>query len=192
MSQPTETIAFAGRIGEVVHTTQPDGRVFEQYRRAPGTRLIFVSPEGKILFNQEFRRESGAVDLRLPGGKVCDTLEAYNELRGSGRDITAAAKTAAVQEARQEAGLAVEPADLELVTKANAGATVEWDLYYFLVRHYQTHNEGREVVEDEGADIKGHVWLTPADIQQAVAAGQMEEWRSVGVLLGKVLPELGR
>ena len=42
-----EESVFHGKIGEVVHTKQPDGRVFERYRRPPGTRLIIISPDKK-------------------------------------------------------------------------------------------------------------------------------------------------
>ncbi len=185
-----ETIAFTGRIGEVVNTPKPDGKIFERYRRAPGTRLIFISPENKILFNREYRHESDAVDLRLPGGKVCDTIQEFTELRESGKQIVAAAKAGAIKEAREETGLVVTEKDLELVAKANAGATVEWDLYYFAIRHYHTHKDGHDLSENEVTDIKGSVWLSPQEIRQAIADNQMEEWRSVGVLLGLVLPTL--
>lgn len=185
-----ESIAFSGRIGEIVHTEKPDGRVFERYRRAPGTRIIVISPENKILLNREFRHESGAIDLRLPGGKVCDTIEEFTALRESGKGILQAAKAGAIKEARQETGLVVTEQDLELVTKANAGATVEWDLYYFVARHYHAHKDGHDLSEDEATDIKGSVWLSPAEIRKAIADNQMEEWRSVGVLLGLVIPAL--
>lgn len=42
-----ETIVFKGKIGEVVHIEQQDGRVFEQFRRPPGTRLVIVSQDNK-------------------------------------------------------------------------------------------------------------------------------------------------
>lgn len=128
MSQ-NEEIVFQGKIGEVVHKTQPDGRVFEQFRRPPGTRLIIISPDRKILITKEHRHESGSIDLRLPGGKVCDSLADYDELRNSGSDIRDAATAGAIKEAREETGLEIK--DPELITIANAGATVEWDLYYF-------------------------------------------------------------
>lgn len=178
-----ENIVFEGKVGEVVHTTQPDGRVFEQYRRPPGTRLIIVSPERKILITREHRHETDNVDYRLPGGKVYDTLSEYNQNRDG--DIKAAAIEGAIREAREECGLEIR--DPELITVAKAGATVEWDLYYYLIRDYSELSEGQSLEHGEDIEV---TWLSPAEIHQAIQNGQMQEWRSVGVLLGLVLPSL--
>lgn len=180
-----ESVVFAGKIGEVVHTEQPDGRVFERYRRPPGTRLIIISPEGKLLITREHRQETGNVDLRLPGGKVCDSLEDYHALLKSGKDMAEAAAEAAAKEAREETGLIIK--DPELITVAPAGATVEWDLYYFKVKNYTVHTEGQALEHGENIEV---TWMTPPEIVKAIGFGDMQEWRSVGVLLGQVLPEL--
>lgn len=180
-----ESVVFAGKIGEVIHTKQPDGRVFERYRRPPGTRLIIISPEGKILITREHRQETGNVDLRLPGGKVCDSLEDYHALLKSGRDMAEAATEAAAKEAREETGLIIK--DPELITVAKAGATVEWDLYYFKVTNYTERAKGQALEHGENIEV---TWMTPAEIVKAIGFGDMQEWRSVGVLLGQVLPEL--
>ncbi len=180
-----ENIVFSGKIGEVVHISQQDGRVFEQYRRSPGIRLVVISNEGKILITQEKRFESDSVDLRLPGGKVCDTLEAYRILRQNKDGIIEAAKEAAIKEAREETGLEIK--DPTFLVKANAGSTVEWDLYYFVVKSYSQHTEGQQL--EHGEDI-AVTWMTPEEIVSAISAGKMQEWRSVGVLLGLVLPTL--
>lgn len=176
------SVVFAGKIGEVVHTVQPDGRVFEKFCRPPGTRLIIISPENKILITKEFREETNNYDLRLPGGKVCDTLEEYNRLRESSADILNAAKAGAIKEAREEAGIVVN--DLELITVSKAGATVEWDLYYFLIKNYEEHPEGQALEHGEDISI---VWMTIDEIKKAIKQKQMQEWRSTGVLLGIVL-----
>ena len=180
-----DKMVFSGKIGEVIHSTQKDGRVFERYRRPPGTRLIIVSPDKKILVTKEHRSETNGIDLRLPGGKVCDSLEAYHALLASGKDITEAAKDAAIKEALEETGLIIE--NPRLLVTANAGATVEWDLYYFLVDTY-TKNPGGQELED-GEDIEV-TWMKVEELRQAIEDGQMQEWRSVGVLLAKVLSEL--
>lgn len=178
-------IVFSGKIGEVVHTTQPDGRVFERYRRPPGTRLVIVSADQKILLTKEYRQETKSVDLRLPGGKVCDSLNDYHALLESNIDLLEAAKTAATKEALEEVGLVVR--DLELIAIAPSGATVEWDLYYFLVRDYEKHPHGQHL--ERGEDITA-TWMSIDELNDAIAQGQMQEWRSVGVLLGKILPLL--
>lgn len=184
-SKKKSSVVFAGKIGEVVHTVQPDGRVFEKFCRPPGTRLIIVSPENKILITKEFREETDNYDLRLPGGKVCDTLEEYNKLRENSEDMLEAAKDGAVKEAREEAGIIVK--GLEHITTATAGATVEWDLYYFLIKDYKEHPEGQDLEHGEDIEI---TWMNIEEIKEAISLGQMQEWRSAGVLLGKVLPKL--
>ena len=183
--KPEEKVAFSGKIGEVIHATQSDGRVFERYRRPPGTRLVIISSEKKVLITREHRHETGGVDLRLPGGKVCDTLEQLHVLIASGRDIAEAAEEAAKKEALEETGLIVQ--SMRLLTKANAGATVEWDLYYFLVDQYEVSPDGQKLEIGEDIEV---TYMAADEIREAIRKGQMQEWRSVGVLLGLVLPEL--
>jgi 8-oxo-dGTP pyrophosphatase MutT (NUDIX family) len=186
MSEPLhEEIAFSGKLGEVVHATQPDGRVFERYRRAPGTRLIIVTPDKKLIMTREHRQETGNIDLRLPGGKVCDSLGDYHALLASGQDLTAAASKAATKEASEEVGVTVR--NLSLLAKATAGATVEWDLYYFMTNEYEENAEGQNL--EQGEQIE-RVALSLQEIRQAISNGEMHEWRSVGVLLGAVFPQL--
>lgn len=180
-----DEIVFEGILGEVVHTAQSDGRVFERYRRAPGVRLIVVNPDGKLIMTRERRQETGNVDLRLPGGKVCDSMAEYHELLTSSADLTDAASRAAIKEGREELGL--ELRNLQLVTKAAAGSTVEWDLYYFMTHDYVLAEKGQQL--EAGEEIET-VELTPDEVRQAIADGQMQEWRSVGILLGLVLPQL--
>ena len=181
----SEEVVFSGKIGEVVHTTQPDGRVFERYRRPPGTRLVIVTPEKKLIMTREHRQETGGVDLRLPGGKVCDSLTEYHELLESGQNIIVAAKEAATKEGSEEVGVTVS--NLSLLTKATAGATVEWDLYYFMTSDYQENASGQNL--EHGEQIE-RVQLSAPEIRQAINNGEMQEWRSVGVLLALVLPQL--
>lgn len=180
-----EIVAYSGRIGEVIEAEQPNGRVFERYRRPPGARLIIVSPDNQILVTKEYRQESGRVDLRLPGGKVRDTVESYHELLLSDEDMLDVAREAAKKEALEEAGMIVN--DLEFATIANAGSTVEWDLYYFVTSNYEVHSEGQQLEHGEEIEV---TWATIDEIKAAVQEERMEEWRSVGVLLGLVIPSL--
>ena len=53
-----DEVVFNGKIGEVVHTDQKDGRVFERYRSSPAIKLVILSPENKILVTQERRTEA--------------------------------------------------------------------------------------------------------------------------------------
>ncbi|MFJ9804275.1 NUDIX hydrolase [Streptomyces wuyuanensis] len=177
-----EKRVFSGRLGEVVHVPQPDGRVFERFRRPPGVRMVIVA-DGKLLLTEELREETGGTDLRLPGGKVFDDYESFAEARSAG-GMTEAAEEAVVREGREEVGLAITHP--ELITVARAGATVEWDLYYFLVREFTEEPEGAQ--PEEGEHITP-VWMSPEDVVSAIQEGRMSEWRSVGVLLGLVFPQ---
>jgi 8-oxo-dGTP pyrophosphatase MutT (NUDIX family) len=183
--RPNEAIAYSGKIGEVITAEQPDGRVFERFRRPPGARIIIVSPENKILVTKEYRHESGKFDLRIPGGKVRDTVESYHELLLSDEAMLDAATQAAKKEALEETGMLVD--DLELATVANAGSTVEWDLYYFITNNYQESHTGQQLEHGENIEV---TWATIDEIKTAAKEKRMEEWRSVGVLLGLVIPAI--
>src|SRR6266567_4526559 len=105
----TEKIFSSGKLFELVHIAQPDGRVFEVARRAPGVRLIIADmPAKKVLLTKEFRRELGAHDFRLPGGKVFDSLAEFEAFRKTGKDILGAATVKAKAEAAEEACTAIE------------------------------------------------------------------------------------
>jgi 8-oxo-dGTP pyrophosphatase MutT (NUDIX family) len=177
-----ERKVFSGKLGEVVQTVLPSGQVLECFRRPPGVRLVIVSA-GKMLLTEEYRREAGHVDLRLPGGKVFDDKESFAEAVRTGR-LNEAVEKAVAREALEEVGILVSSP--KLLTIAQAGATVEWDLYYFLVRDF-SHAPGGPAPE-EGEDIVPR-WLGPEEIVAAIRKGRMSEWRSVGVLLGLVFPE---
>lgn len=183
--KPNETARYSGKIGEIVETSLQDGRVFERYRRPPGTRIIIVSPDNKILVTKEYRQESGRVDLRLPGGKVRDTIESYHELLLSDEELLAAATEAARKEALEETSLIL--GELELLTIANAGSTVEWDLYYFITREYELSHTGQQLEHGEDIEV---TWATIEEIRIAIKEQRMDEWRSVGVLLGIVIPTI--
>ena len=175
-----EQIVATGKIFELVQTVQPDGRVFEVARRAPGTRLIIHDVElGKVLLTREFRRELGEWDYRLPGGKVFDSLDEYEVFRASGEDVVEAARRKAIEEAQQEAG--VEITALEFYRKSVLGATVEWDLYVFETADWQLSIEGQEL--EAGEDIEADTWVSYVEARQMILRGDMHEDRIALVLL---------
>ncbi|MFD3442744.1 NUDIX hydrolase [Streptomyces sp. NPDC058685] len=177
-----ESRVFSGKLGEVVHVPQPDGRVFERFRRPPGVRMVIIA-DGRMLLTEEYRDETGGVDLRLPGGKVFDDYESFASARAAG-SMTKAAEEAVLRESQEEVGLLVDSP--ELITVAQAGATVEWDLYYYLVEHF---TEAADGAQPEAGEQIAPVWLTPQEVLNAIQRGRMSEWRSVGVLLGLVFPQ---
>lgn len=175
-----EEIFAKGKLFELVHLEQGDGRVFEVARRAPGVRLIIHDQAaGKILLTKEYRQELGEWDYRLPGGKVFDTLDEFEGFRASGNDILGAAKTKAIEEAQQEAG--VEIASLELYKKSVLGATVEWDLYIFEVNDWQLSVEGQEL--EVGEKIEADNWVMYQEARRMILNGSMQEERIALILL---------
>jgi len=173
-----ETITHKGTIIEVVQKeVEINGKkkVFEFARRSPGTRLII--PKGNtVLLSKEFRSELGAYDFRLPGGKVFDTLDEYNASLDSSTDINESARIAAIKEAREEVG--VEVKDLTLFHKSICGATVVWDLFYFIVNEFTETTQNLE----EGEDITFE-FVDREKVKQMCLDGSISEERSALVLL---------
>lgn len=175
-----EEIFAKGKLFELVHVKQDDGRVFEIARRAPGVRLIIADKtEQKVLLTREYRQELGEWDYRLPGGKVFDSLDDYEAHRQSGDDIVEAAKAQAINEAQQEAG--VEIAELELYKKSVLGATVEWDLYVFGATSWQLSVHGQEL--EVGEKIEADNWVSFDEAKKMILNGQMQEERIALILL---------
>ena len=173
-----EKITHQGKIIEVVQReVEHNGhtKTFEFARRSPGARLII--PKGdKIILSKEFRHEMGGYDYRLPGGKVYDSLEDYNNALDSGFDINESAKNAGIKEAQEEVGILVK--DISFFHKSVCGATIVWDLFYFIVNDFEENSQQLE----EGEDIT----LELVDINKAKEMcldGTINEERSALVLL---------
>jgi len=175
-----ETILTKGKLFELVHTEQPDGRVFEQARRAPGVRLILADvPAKKVLLTREFRQELQDYDYRLPGGKVFDSLDAYEAHRTSGRDVLDAATAKVKAEAAEEAGMDVQ--EVTLFKKSTLGATVEWDLYVFVANKWALHKDGQSL--ETGEQVESVNWFSFADAEKMILRGDLQEERIALILL---------
>jgi 8-oxo-dGTP pyrophosphatase MutT (NUDIX family) len=151
-------------------------KVYEFARRSPGIRLIIISPENKILLTKEYRPELKAWDFRLPGGKVFDSLSQYNAFLKSGDDILVMAAAAARLEAEEEVGLKIEN-PLHVATSP-CGATMRWDLYYFVVSNYTS--SAQKLGQGENIET---IWLSLDEAQNLALTGQISEDRSAAVLL---------
>ncbi len=173
-----EEIKYTGRILEIVNF-KSGNKIFEKARRSPGVRALIVS-DNKILLSKEYREEIGDYDFRLPGGKVFDTLEEYK--KHSGEDLTDFAILAVVKEVKEEVGLLAENPQLIKVSKA--GATVEWDLYYFLIQDFDKNANGQEL--EDGEDITFD-WYSLEEVKQLAIEQKIQEDRSVGVLFTYIL-----
>lgn len=173
-----ETITHKGKMIEVVQKeVEQSGikKTFEFARRSPGTRVII--PRGEtILLTKEFRHELGGYDYRLPGGKVYDSLDEYNDALAEGIDINESAKRAAIKEAQEEVGIEVK--DISFFHKSICGATVVWDLFYFVVRNFA---EGEQELE-HGEDITFEFY-NREKVKEMCLDGAVSEERSALVLL---------
>ncbi len=181
-----ERIAYEGKIFEVVKQLMKIGNKeieFEVARRAPGVRLLIVK-QNKILITKEFRTEINGSDYRLPGGKVFDTLAEYRKAREHNANILVSAEAAARKECREEVGLT--PLKISHFYTAHAGATVEWDLYYFLVEDFKESQEGQQLEDGEHISVE---WKTFPEVKKMCLEHEIKEDRSVAVLLQFILSQ---
>ena len=170
-----EEIIAKGKIFELVQIPKSDGKVFEVARRTPGVRLIIVDTDNsKVLLSKEFRHELKDWDFRLPGGKVFDTLDEFEAWRQSGTDLVPELEKRVKIEAHEEVGIDVN--SCEFFKKSTLGATVEWDLYVYIVKDWVHHEEGQKNEEGEfGEHIENDNWFTFAEAEQMILDGKMQE-----------------
>lgn len=166
-------VVYQGKIFEVV---QNKNREFA--RRTPGTRLIIHDKRaGKILITHEMRYELTEGDFRLPGGKVFDSLIEYQDFLETKQDIVEEAKKAAIREARQETGVLVD--HIEFFAKSICGATVVWDLFYFIVDKFHMA-EGQQLEEGELIEVN---WFSLSRAKEIALSDKMKDERSAAILL---------
>lgn len=172
-----EEIVYKGKIFEVVRQPMIAGgkRVFfEIARRSPGTRLLIVD-DNKLLITKEFRAELNGYDYRLPGGKVFDTLDEYNQHVSD--DMLPFAIEAAKRECREETGLLAK--HVKHFATAKSGATVVWDLIYVLIDDFEKTENGQELETGEVIEVE---WKTFDEIKELCKNGSINEDRTLGVL----------
>jgi len=172
-----EEITYKGKIFEVVKQPMRAGDkkvVFEIARRSPGTRLIIVK-DNKLLITREFRTELNDYDYRLPGGKVFDTLDEYNNHLSE--NILPFAIVAAKRECMEEAGLIAK--NIKHFTTAKSGATVVWDLIYFIIDDFEENKDGQIL---EAGEVIETQWKTFDEIKILCKNGNVSEDRTLGVL----------
>ncbi|MGE3769584.1 MAG: NUDIX domain-containing protein [Bdellovibrionales bacterium] len=176
-----EDATYKGKLFTVIEQTHDFSgkqKVFEQVRRAPGCRLIIRNEKSEFLITREWREELKAFDLRLPGGKVFDTLPEYEVALAANQPMADAARNAAAIEGAEEAGIVVEDAELLAISKC--GATITWDLYYFLITKWSPREGGQNLGLGENITI---TWMPAADVKAACLDGRFSEERSAIQLL---------
>jgi 8-oxo-dGTP pyrophosphatase MutT (NUDIX family) len=172
-----EEIVFQWKLIEVVQQTVKvwDKELLREIaRRSPGVRLIIMDGD-KILLTKEFRRELNQEDYRLPGGKVFDTLVEYTTYR---KDIAPHCLVAAKRECEEETWLI--PQDISLYHISKVGATIERDLYYYVITKYTDHEKWQQLDVGENISVE---WKTRKEVMEIIKQWWMQEDRSVGVLM---------
>ncbi len=152
---------------------------WERTVRPPGVRLILHDAAGNILITEEFRSSLGRKDFRLPGGKVFDTLDPYLAIRSDGSSMHEAVLKAARLEAKQETGVD-DIRDLAIYAKSDAGASVEWDLYY-LTGTIAARSD-QELEEDEAVHGIAVHFFSPQEVRAMITDGRISEDRTAGIL----------
>lgn len=168
---------YRGRLFEIVEQDFNIGtniKTFEFARRGPGTRIILVSDEEQqMILTREFRRELNSYDIRLPGGKVFDSLEEFEQARNSESSIETYAEKAAKRELEEETGY--KAVDLELLGISKCGATIQWDLYYFLCTNWTAPVVPFKPMEGEDISVD---WYHFSDAENYCLSGTISEERS--------------
>ena len=179
-----EQIMYQGKMIEVFRQKMKAGEKmleFEYARRSPGVRLLITDGK-KIFLTKEYRPEIKSYDYRLPGGKVYDKLTEYNAALANKVNIIEAAAVAAKKECVEEAGIIAN--SVKHIHTSNCGASVTWDLFYFLVNDFKTSEHGQEL---ETGEVIHPDWYTLEEVKQMCLSGQVGEDRSVAVLLRYIL-----
>lgn len=179
--EKTKTL-FKWRIIEVIEK-DIDWRKFEIARRSPWVRLI-IRDWNKILLTKEYRHEHDGYDYRLPGGKVFDTLEEFNEKIKANENINIYAEKAARNECKQETWLI--PKEIEHIAISKAGATIERDLHYFLVNDFENNELWQELEDGEKITTE---WKSLEEAKQLCLDWSIKEDRSVWILLRHILTQ---
>jgi len=87
------------------------------------------------------------------------------------------------KEVKEEVGIKVK--SQKLIKTSKAGAGVVWDLYYFEITDYEIIENGQELGENEF--VSGFEWKTFDEVIDMCINSQINEERTVGVLLAYIL-----
>lgn len=173
-----EQIVYEGKTFQIVNQTFKSGekiKVLEIARRSPGVRLL-ITKNNSILLTKEYRVELNDYDYRLPGGKVFDTLGEYKKALDTKTDILKFAIEAAKRECTEETGLIVKK--IKHYHTSNAGQTIAWDLFYFIVDDFEQSRQNLEFGE-----VIYPEWKTFDEAKDFCLNNKIKEDRSIGILL---------
>ena len=102
----------------------------------------------------------------FPGGRIDD--EDFSE---DSEDLESAARAAAVREAKEEAGIDLDPANFQWFAHWTppANTPVRFATWFFVA---QAPRDGKVLIDD--GEIKDHQWIKPADALARHGAGEID------------------
>jgi len=163
---------------------------FEFAERSPGVRIL-ATDGNRILLTKEWRSETKGWDYRLPGGKVFDSLDEYLDAKNElSFDVDQKAAEAAKKELEEETSLDLTSEVFSALHHSVCGATVIWDLHYYLAQVAQTDidTQPSSIVTDEGEHTHPE-WFTAEEVQALCLKGAVQEDRTAAVLLRYILAQ---
>jgi hypothetical protein len=179
-----EEIVFQGKMIEVVHQPMKHNGIVQTYewaQRAPGVRIIIPDYETKeLILTREYRAELDAFDIRLPGGKVFNSLNEWNQHKQTGEDIESIALEKVKEEGLEEAGIEIDEARLVAISKN--GAMMHWDLLYFVADKWHEHEDGAQHQEFEQG-VTSVARYKFDEVENLLRDGSISEDRSVAALV---------
>lgn len=116
---------------------------------------------------------------------MIDSLDDFKAFSG---DMAIEAQQAVIKESREETGIVIH--NPELIHISHCGASVDWDLYYFVSTDFE--DTGEHDRDDEGEADMTIDWYTLEAVKAKILSGEMSEDRSVGVLLPWILDQQSR
>ena len=150
-----------------------------------GHRVLIVDEkQKKILLSKEQRPELQDWDYRLPGGKVFDKLDQYLQHKDNEESFMKCVEDAIDKETKEEAGIIVK--SKKFLHKSVAGASVIWDLYYYLIDDFSIAEHGQDT---EKGEIIYPEWKSFDEVKEMCLNGKINEDRSVAVILRYILNE---
>ncbi len=107
-----------------------------------------------------------------------DCLKDYKVALSENKDMLDCALDAAKKECLEETGLVAKR--IRHVHTAHCGATVVWDLLYFVVDEFVESPSGQSL---EDGEVIYPEWKTSDEVRQMCINGDIKEGRTVGFLL---------
>jgi ADP-ribose pyrophosphatase len=181
-------IQYSSRLFNIINheVLFSDGiiKTFEYTERSPGVRTL-INDGSHILVTKEWREEIGGWDIRIPGGKLFENIQEYNNYllkQPDKESLIQKAKITAQKETLEEVGLNLNTQEFDFLHISKCGSVIHWDLYYFSISVERQTSRPRSIVSLENEMIINE-WLSFKEVKALCHSGQISEDRTSNVLL---------